>query len=839
MEQEQDQKKPATRLPTDVIDDWDRRLRVAGCSEEQRSALKNTIQCTLPYPSRSSMEVCVSAYAAACYDKPAVGPDEAVVSSVLSQLERAGQLETSNRYAQSHPVATAIKKMTNAASRLQVEPNRWLSFFLGLCQRARYHAERLSPGVYYQHTFYARDVTIFVLRSQAVLADSSVAEACSKLQTWFERAEQTNEPVPIPTASVNNLDEKVSILNRLVGETLTFGVPSVERNQQETTDKSSDKGRPFKRKSTPANPLPKEITNLKASPPREKIPRRQSLAYALSEANDDPPQLPIQPAQRSASAGKEARADSAEIETTIIDAPPEFSPSERRKRYVSLLNVQAGQNILSRSDMQRFSCRQLSTWLEQFAEEEPLSAVFLLLVWSLGMVPDRLIRLRVGTGAPIDDEDVVLNPITHRLTYRVLNLGATPDLQNAVGNTELPANHLMQLVLPAGLVELTASSGNEKPFLAHEKHYRELQKLIKKRFGANPCTLTQWAASAVSFQAERLNTLEAATLRGSTGFNEIASSAYRSHDLAVLNAKFAECLVALRDYWDAEGLMTGPGTEAFADLAVIGVYPEGIVGSIRYASPEALTPVVYALRNAIKQAHQRLNIPYKTKSFSDLLDLINLQQLNFFLILQLHTLGRALNNKTTIAFSPEGLWVSDKASHRYRERKLICAISPEDMKKNRGLLLAQRQHCRDALDQLTELARTLGLDVQLAEPAVADLPCFVELSRSQKIVKIVRLTPGRWQRAIDELGLGEIWTMVGNVFRHLVSTELSATLSDAVVDEVLGHKHPGRDWWGSESAGSLPQLTVMGPIIEEWAGRMGLRAVQLDGRVFGGFYDLS
>ncbi|SOB74606.1 hypothetical protein SAMN04488490_0095 [Marinobacter sp. LV10R510-11A] len=839
MEKDQKQDTPATLLPAEVIEDWNRRLQAAGCSEQHRSELKALIEHTLPHPSGTSIALCATAYTALCKNKPAVSPSKAVISSILAQLKRAGQLETSNRYVQSHPVAAAIKKMTDAASRLQVEPDRWLSFFLGLCQRARYHPERLSPGVYYQHTYYARDVTIFVLRSQTVLADYSVAEACSKLQTWFEHAEQTNEPLPIPIASVNNLDEKVSVLNRLLDETLTFGVPSVKRNQQETTDESSDKVRPSKRKSTPANPLPKEITDLKASPPREKIPRRQSLAYALGEANDDPPQLPTQPAQRSASAEPEARVDSEEIETVRIDAPPEFSPSERRKRYGNLLNVQAGQNALSRSDMQRFSRRQLSTWLEQFVEEEPLTACFLLLTWSLGMAPERLAVLRVGTGAPIENEDIVLNPITHRLTYRVLNLGATPDLQNTVGSTELPANHLMQLVLPAGLVELIASSGNEKPFQAQEKRYRELRKNIKKRFGANPCTLKQWAASAVSFQAERLNTLEAATLRGSTGFNEIASSAYRTHELAVLNAKFAECLVALRDYWDAEGLMTGPGTEAFADLAVIGVCPEGTLGSIRYASPEALAPVVYAIRNAIKQTHQRLNTPYKTKPVRDLLALINLQQLNYFLALQLHTLGRALNNKTTIGFSPEGLWVSDKASHRYRERKLICAISPEDMKKQRGLLLTQREQCRDALDQLTELARTLGLDVQLAEPAVADLPCFVELSRSKKVVKIVRLTPGRWQRAIDELGLGEVWTMAGNVFRHLASTELSASLSDAVVDEVLGHKHPGRDWWGSESAGSFTQLTVMTPIIEDWAQRMGLRVVTLDERVFGGFYDLS
>jgi len=40
-----------------------------------------------------------------------------------------------------------------------------------------------------------------------------------------------------------------------------------------------------------------------------------------------------------------------------VNAPPEFTPAERQKRYVSLLNVQAAQNTVSRSDMPRFSKR--------------------------------------------------------------------------------------------------------------------------------------------------------------------------------------------------------------------------------------------------------------------------------------------------------------------------------------------------------------------------------------------------------------------------------------------------------------------------------------------------
>lgn len=839
MDTEQQHESPATLLPTEVIEDWNRRLQAAGCSEQHRSELRNVIIHTLPFPSFNSMEVCVSGYTAACYDKPAVGPEKMVVSSVLTQLELAGQLETSSRYAQSYPVAAAIKKITNAASNLQVEPDRWLSFFLGLCQRALHHPESLTPSSYYHHTISVRDVTLFVLHSQvtgAVRADQSVPQACSQLHTWFENAAENGEPMPIPIASVNNLDDKTDVTCKLLSGKLTFGVPSVRRNREESSNQSGGKARPSQRQSTQANPLPKELTDLKASRPRRKIPRRQSLAYALEEGAETIPQPTAQGAE---SEDAEARLDNTMIESAEIHVPPESTPSERRRHYVSLLNIQASQNTLSRSDMQRFSRRQLSTWLEQFTNEEPLIACFLFLVWTMGMSPDRLQMLCVGTHAPSADEDIVLNPLTHRLTYRVLNLGATPEIGGEVGSMAMPKNHVMQLVLPASLVSLIIAAGRPQPFLGTKKRYAALRKRIEKASGSRPCSLTHWAASTASFEIERFNTLESGVKRGTMAFNEVASSAYRAQNLATLNQKFADCLTDLRVYWHAEGLMSGPKTEAFTDLTVTGERPEGILGSRRHAPPEALAPSVRAIRNAIKQAHQQLNTPYIKRPLSDLLALANLQQLNFFLILQLHTLGRALNTKTTIGLTPEGLWVSDKASHRYRERKLICSITPEDFEKNRGLFLTQRQLCRHTHQKLAELARTLSLKIKLADSAVADLPCYVSYLPPQGSIKVVRLTPARWQQAIDELGLSESWTTPGNVFRHLASTALSASLSDAVVDEVLGHKHPGKDWWASESAGSLTELTVLAPIIEDWAERMGLRVIKLDDRVFGGFYDLS
>lgn len=833
-------------LPAEIIDDWGNRLHLAGCSPLQSVQVKLVIEHTLAYPSTVSVEACLGGFTAAFHHNTTAVPDQTAVFNALKQLENAGQLETSNRFAQSHPVAMAIKKIHQAASTLQIDPGPWLGWFLDLCGQAQNHPERLTPSSYYRHTVHARDVLIFVMRNQtagALPAGESIAQACDGLHRWFERMKSPDgEPVPIPTSSVKNLDEKIDVVVRLIDHTWEFGVPSVVRSPRNTAGESDHEDLQTNRKSTASKPLPTILTptpaELKRSKPRQKPPRNQSLAYTLGEGTETLGRPPAEPTRRDTALDPDAYVDGEEIESARMDAPPELLPSERRKKYGSLLHVQAAQNVCSRSDMQRYSRRQLSTWLQQFVEEDSLSAVFLLLVWGLGMAPERLAALHVSTNDPADDAAVVLNPNTHQLTYRIMHLGATAEPPSSPDSQELPSNHLMRLVLPAGLVARIVDADNHQPFIGMEQAYRESRQRIEKRTGSRPCTLKQWASSVPSLQAQQFNALETATLRGYMGFNEIASSAYRTHDLATLNTKFSECLSTLRDYWDAEGLMTGPGTESLADLTVTQRYPTGKLGSTRYAPPEALASVIYAIRNAIKQAHQRLKNPYKTKSLNDLVALVALQQLNYFLIVQLHTVGRALNNKTQIGYSTQGLWVSDKASHRYRERKVICAI-PGDIEKNRGLMLEQREHSRQTLQHLIDLAGTLKLKFEMSDTATADLPFFVEFSPTKQRITVSRMTPARWWRAIETLGLSETWTTAGNVFRHLASTELSATMSDSVVDEVLGHKNPGRDWWGSESAGRITSLRVMVPVIESWAQRMGLRAVALDERAFGGFYDFS
>ena len=838
------------RLPAKVMNDWEQRLEGAGCTPVQHTHMNCLINHTLPYPSVDSVRECLAGMAAAFQNTSIDIPDEATVHGALKILEESGQLEISTAYGLSHPVAKAIKKIQKIAEDHQIDPSPWLQWFLELCAQAQNHSDRLTRTTYYHHTLYARDVTIFVMRHQAagtLVPDQSVDQACRQLSEWFQQETQTGEPIPIPVTGVINLDEKIDVVVRLIDGTWKFGVPSKQlkktKDSEKKTGGANDDPPPPDKKPTKSTPLPKILTPtteaLKSTQPTKKQPRRQSLSYKLGEANDEPSQRITQPAPNSDSSDPESRVDVSAVETAHFSAPPEFSVSERRNHYGSLLNIQAAHNVASRSDLYRYSRRQLSNWLEQFAEEDELTAIFLLLIWSLSMPPERLSALRVVTDSPSGNENVVLNPINHQLTYRVLNLGATPDTHNTHGPARMPANHLMKLAVPAGLVQRIVASGQERPFRGMETQYKALRKTLKKRHGRSPCTLKQWAGSAPALHAEGMNILEAAALRGSMNFNDVAASAYRRHDRAALNAKFADCLWGLRAYWDAEGLMSGPGTEAFADFTITGSCPDGALGSTRYADPDAMARVVYVIRNQIKQTTQRLNSLYQTKSLGELIGLINLQQLNYFWVVQLHTLGRALNNKTTLGFSPEGLWVSDKASHRYRERKLICAIAPEDMAKQRGLLLGQRQACQYALDQLTELASTLGLRVELAEPAVAELPCFVELDCSRDKLSVNRLTPGRWQRAIDELGLSETWTMAGNAFRHLASTDLSASLSDAVVDEVLGHKHPGRDWWGSESAGTFEELTLLTPIIEQWAKQLGLKTVSIDDVTFRGFYVIS
>ena len=825
-------------LPAQVIVDWEERLQKAGCTEREQAALKNLIRFTLPHPSRSCIDACVAGYAAACHDKPAVGPSAHTVSCVVEKLEQAGQLKTSNQHAQSHPLASGLKKIIAAASALQVAPDPWLSVFIGQCQQALTHPDALTPSSYYRHVVYLRDVMRFLMQSQvagSLPADEPIGDMCSQLNALFLTAAETGEAMPIPIFAVSNLDVKIDDVCRLLSGQRMFGVPSVLRGPQDATDSTESKTSGRK------PPLPPYLTlqsqDLKNSRPRPTVPKKQSLAYSLGEGADHCEQRP-KTTLSSSKTNAEAHADSDVMEQAWVNAPPEFTPAERRKKYVSLLNVQAAQNTVSRSDMQQFSRRQLSTWLESIAHEDPTMGIFVLLIWTLGMTPERLQTVCLSTQPPMGAQ-VLLNAHTHWLSYRVLNLGATSDEDTLDDNGPVPANHLMQMALPASLVERIVATGDEPPFLALETRYPTLRKRVEKRIGTRPCSLKQWAASTPAFDADRFNLLEAAVKSGQIAFNEIASSAYRAQQNATLNATFAERLTALREYWNTEGLMTGPGTGPFKNLAITAASPDGLIGSQRYAPPEALAPFVRALRNAIKQRHQRLNGTTKTHDLRELLDLINLQALNYYLIIQLHSVGRPLNQKTQIGVGPDGLWCSDKASHRYRERKLIGAIRPADVEKERGLLLQQRQQVRATHQQLACVARALNIAVFRAEPEVVDLPCVTVYHHPRRCIEIHRMTPAKWQSCMDDLGLSHMWTTATNVFRHIASSELSRSMSDAVVDEVLGHKHPGRDWWGSESSGSMPELGVMASVIEAWADKMDVRVVKLDPRVFEGVYRAS
>jgi hypothetical protein len=324
------------------------------------------------------------------------------------------------------------------------------------------HPDALTPSSYYRHVIYLRDVMLFLMQSQvngSLPADDPIAERCSQLNALFRTAAETGEAMPIPVSSVTNLDVKIEDICRLLSGQRIFGVPSILRDPQDATDSTESKT--SGRKPTP---LPKYLTlqsqDLKNPRPRPTVPKKHSLAYSLGEGAEHSERRP-KSALGSSKTNPEAHADSEVMAQAWVNAPPEFTPAERRKRYVSLLNVQAAQNAVSRTDMQRFSKRQLSTWLESIAHEDPMMGIFVLLIWTLGMTPERLQTLCLSTQPPMGAQ-VLLNPHTHWLSYRVLNLGATSDADTLDDNGPVPANHLMQMDLPASLVERIVATGDER-----------------------------------------------------------------------------------------------------------------------------------------------------------------------------------------------------------------------------------------------------------------------------------------------------------------------------------------------------------------------------------------
>ena len=89
---------------------------------------------------------------------------------------------------------------------------------------------------------------------------------------------------------------------------------------------------------------------------------------------------------------------------------------------------------------------------------------------------------------------------------------------------------------------------------------------------------------------------------------------------------------------------------------------------------------------------------------------------------------------------------------------------------------------------------------------------------------------------LDSLNLSKHWPdhIKRNIFRHVASTELPPVISDSCINETLGHKHPGMDYWGLESSAAACEYQNIFTHAKNLLREIKFKQVSMDDRLLHG-----
>ena len=876
---------PSTLHPSDIVRELDSFFTQADLTDEHKKVLKQAVRLTLPHLSQQNVQTCVQAVNLVA-DKSSLRPKKAMLAEAIVSLvstEAFTSLPSKARFKTSHPLATAIEALfSSAKENPETDLAQFIDFLIDISDYQNVVSDEFNTPTYYHHVLAIRDVLVFIHQHYEKLATH---QKCSLIDTVISIHElHKTDPnalllMGLEINAIANFDQKIQTVSALIHQQAVLG----HRQRQQHT--ASIRSKPSEKVTRPSGASDHPFstnTGIFSAEFVQKIRqtdqhRRNSLESTLNKRNlldqeastneDDFTQVMFTPtrcqkANTPISDETQVDADSANLITVAI---PDFitHSQERREFVVRSAHHYAARNVISSTDIHRLSYWQVLERLvliQRFGT--PLLFIYLFLLFSTGINPVRLSQLRISKSNPKDDQ-IVLNPETSWLTYRVNHCGAVTQtkLLDDHPEDELPSNHVIILSIPVSFNSEIIDADCEQPFLDMMAGFKQAKAVIRKKTGKKMGTLNQFKASSCAFLQGALSRLEATYLSGSIPFEEGASSAYRAICLDRVNRQYqyatARAHEGLVEEWGHQELLASE-FPTYLQMMFSDSQPTGMIGSIRYQNIETLIPLTKDIKNQVKQLKTELSAANRTKTVSKLVKLLNLQHIMYWLALHLHSLGRPLGETTQLSYSDGFLWCSDKCNHAYRERKLIPILNADQSRQS--ILLQQVEAIQASHAQLTALMKRLNLslpkDFEVDKQALP-LPrffkiCYQKPTAKQKSkmtlhhpwdkpgiigIDIQLMKRSLFSECLQSLALDHTFESPLNLFRHIASSELSNTLSDAGVDECLGHKHPGRDYWGLESSGLARDLQLLIEHINDWISRAGVRVVDLPKHLFEGFYE--
>lgn len=738
-------------------------------SEAQRAMVTYFLQRYLPCPAPAHFNATLQLYKqfeGGSYSNSVAEALEALYRALLTQHLNID----STHYARDYPVASSLTKLNdklkNIADLSDAVKIEALELYLDMCgagHEAPSHPE-YSDSQLYNHILSIRDSLLKILKSPKAVGELQH----TSLRRLFTSIIEIQNNYEVLGSTNSTEKRKLQTLHEIFGPIPKrhFGC-----NLIGDTVKAADTETP--------KPKGPNLPSVKV------ISARQRLTQQHKQHNLSPSNKPTEPIpKRTTSKPRKKHKNRRPITITI----PYFASA-------------TGGDLIC--DNSARSLKQIGAWLDYLAGIDVRVMLGCLISFTTGIKLSRLTQLRCTTD-PITDNSIHLDTQTSTLLYAVTHYKPAG---SPIEPGDIPLNHIVQLPIPHEWTSLLLESESESLFLL--KTVIDDYDRIRKR--KHPSGLTQlprtqtWSFSTPEFDQDLFTTIESSIKAGRMATVHSAPAAYQQLDPNSLCQKFNTALRRIIIHYSTLNLSTLLSSGLLASTNDRWINPMHYTGSKFAMDPtQTLTELTTALFKKRHQLIRALNQAPEVHKLELLVDFANLQQVYFYILLQVVSLGRTIGEKTEIELNRFGIWVRDKASRLFNERKGI-PWNGTDGKALADFVVHQTQTNQAMSDTLLNHAAAFALTgIDISPPA--SLVGFYTLERNQHRLTLSPATFREFRHQLQHFGLDHLFPVKGNFLRHHFATTWASIHHDCTLYEALGHKHDRREVWGEESSATPAML---------------------------------
>jgi len=821
-----------TLRPAEVVDDWDDALLYL---ERTRPAdfgvAEHFLTTMLPPRSVSIVAECIDVYVDCGFYEASNECKSNVARALSAFLVMCKDQEfiehKFDEFYTTHPVSCAYYVLWSYSLPDPAQKRSSCQLFKSICDRFTEDDDALGPGQYYNHHCHIRHSLLILLNASNYLGSLTQREfsigalqalLVEVLQSLAECSETQNAPIKLSgnLRIPKNPEQKLLSLARILnGE---FKIGTIRRRGNIGHPKSDDE-----LDLLPKMPLfvlddtelfrPKALSESAISLSGALLTDQQVLTLGSIEQ--------LTPTQLEH--GINGLSNQSDAESPIVNALRSllipgayYNRQSIQRRIQGCYNALAKQNNPLPIRPHIYSLQECLYFLTQIEAVQPPLAPILLLSMVTGLSLKRIVRLASSEDALRDG--ICYTPGSDLIRYRVKHIIASQQ-----------ANKVMALVLPGGLVlavveALKGFNAGGRILREMGRAYRSVRKQLMRCGIALPLRMSQWAHTHFEVLASSHHPYEQDVISGEVRFMLRSFSAYAQVDISAINTRFQEAYLAVLNQYPDHPVLQRFNKFALTQPQELTSLP-GQLGSIYGDQLATQAHYIDRLRKAFRKAKTRANGSKAPFTAHELLNLLNLQEVNYRHLFSLYTVARGHMQRLQLIPSQVGFLVQDKDSKHYREPRLCASLALSDERSHPVLI-----QWRALLETRDALCHTLEIDAPTIRHAERFVPTLTSLVYRE----------GGWHCTVARHSIkreqqlsacGKILPespLPANIYRHLVATHGLNRLTAPVLANLLGHNVPGFELWHENSAALSQCVQMQRTFLNELASALGLKPLRVD-----------